>query len=448
MAFNKNKTFSKAGFPNPMASDEEKNKEDYGLQFGKQIEFEWFNRAQSGSCSYYTKRDKYHNLRLYARGEQDTSIYKTLMNVDGDSSYSNYDFRPLQVIPKFVKLIVNQMTERLFDVKAEAVDNYSTDLKEGYRRNLEDFLMAKPAIEKAKEHLGVDISPQGSEDYPETQEEIDLHMKLKYKPAIEIASEEAIKYTLDLNDYDETQSRVIEDITTIGLACIKHKTDPNKGIQVEYVDPASTVHSYPTHRDFKDVNYYGEVKRITINELKRISGDKFNDEELKEIGTATTEWTRYHGFSSSDGYREDDLQGLMVDVLFFTFKSTNTLSYKKKYNKGGGFKMTKKQRAEVLDLADKREIKALFATTVADEGLDLPGLDTLILTTPTKSMGRIQQRIGRIMRRADNKKDPVVIDLVDAASSLFHMHKRRSRFYNGIGCKIKSIAEVAGYGLR
>jgi len=343
MAFNKNKTFSKAGFPNPMASDEEKNKEDYGLQFGKQIEFEWFNRAQSGSCSYYTKRDKYHNLRLYARGEQDTSIYKTLMNVDGDSSYSNYDFRPLQVIPKFVKLIVNQMTERLFDVKAEAVDNYSTDLKEGYRRNLEDFLMAKPAIEKAKEHLGVDISPQGSEDYPETQEEIDLHMKLKYKPAIEIASEEAIKYTLDLNDYDETQSRVIEDITTIGLACIKHKTDPNKGIQVEYVDPASTVHSYPTHRDFKDVNYYGEVKRITINELKRISGDKFNDEELKEIGTATTEWTRYHGFSSSDGYREDDLQGLMVDVLFFTFKSTNTLSYKKKYNKGGGFKMTKKQ---------------------------------------------------------------------------------------------------------
>lgn len=108
-------------------------------------------------------------------------------------------------------------------------------------------------------------------------------------------------------------------------------------------------------------------------------------------------------------------------------------------------KMTKKQRAEVLDLADKREIKALFATTVADEGLDLPGLDTLILTTPTKSMGRIQQRIGRIMRRADNKKEPVVIDLVDGASSLYHMHYKRSRFYDGLGCKVKTIAEVAGY---
>jgi superfamily II DNA or RNA helicase len=103
-------------------------------------------------------------------------------------------------------------------------------------------------------------------------------------------------------------------------------------------------------------------------------------------------------------------------------------------------KMTKKQRAEVLELADSREIKALFATTVADEGLDLPGLDTLILTTPTKSMGRIQQRIGRIMRRADNKKDPIVIDLVDAAPALFYMHKKRWKLYTDIGCTVERIA--------
>ena len=100
-------------------------------------------------------------------------------------------------------------------------------------------------------------------------------------------------------------------------------------------------------------------------------------------------------------------------------------------------KMTKKQRAEVLHLADDREIKALFATTVADEGLDLPGLDTLVLTTPTKSMGRIQQRIGRIMRRAENKKQPLVVDLVDRSKSLYYMHRKRSRFYEEIGCNVE-----------
>lgn len=338
------KVFSGQGFPNHLAPDEDKNKDEFGLQMAKAIEKEWFYRPESGSCSYYDKRDKYHNLRLYARGEQSTKIYKDLMNGGEDASYINYDWRPLQIIPKFVKLIVNQMTERLFDIKAEATDKYSTDLKDTHKKNLENYILAKPAIDEAKRALNVDIAPQDAEEYPESQEEIDLYMRLKYKPAIEIAAEEAIKFTLDLNDYDETQSRIIEDITTIGLGAIKHTTDPSKGILVEYVDPANMVYSYPTHRDFKDVHYYGEVKRMTISELKRISGKSFTKDELEEMSKATSDWARYHGANSNEQqYRDEDSTNNMVDVLFFNFKSTNTLSYKKKYTKSGGFKMTKRE---------------------------------------------------------------------------------------------------------
>lgn len=344
MALDKKKVFSFKGFPDHLAPDEEKNEELFGLQMAKAIEHEWFYRPESGSCLYYDKRDKYHKLRLYARGEQSSEIYKDLLNAK-DDSYTNFDFRPLQIIPKFVKLIVNQMTERLFDVKAEAVDKFSTDFKETYKKNLENLIFAKPAIEAVKKTLGVDLQPQNSENYPETQEEVDLFMRLKYKPAIEIATEEAIKFTLDLNDYDETQSKLIEDVTTIGICSVKHKTDPSKGIMVDYVDPANLVYSYPTNRDFKDVHYYGEVKRITINELKRLSNKELTDDEIKEIGKSTSEWTRYHGINTNDQhFREDDLQGMMVDVLFFTFESTNTLSYKKKYmKKSGGYKMTKRE---------------------------------------------------------------------------------------------------------
>lgn len=346
MAFDKKKVFSFAGFPDPLATDEVKKKNEYGLQAAKAIEYQWFYRPENsnGVCNYYDKRDKYHQLRLYARGEQSSKLYKDLMNGGEDTSYTNYDWRALQIIPKFVKLITNQMSERLFDIKAEAIDKFSTDLKDTHRRNLENIVYARPAMEAAKKTLGVDIMPKDIDDYPETQEEIDLFMQLKYKPAIEIASEEAIKYTLELNDYKETQGRVIEDITTLGLAAIKHNTDPVKGIEVEYVDPADIVYSYPTHRDFKDVNYYGEVKRITINELKRISGKKFTDEELQNIADSTSQWTRYHGSSTNQqSYREDDIQGMMVDVLFFTFKSTNTLNYKKKKLSNGGFKMTERE---------------------------------------------------------------------------------------------------------
>lgn len=339
----KKQVISKRSFPDYLAPDEVKKLDEYGLAMGKAIEYEWWYRPENGQCAFFDKRDNYHNLRLYARGEQDTKVYKDLIAGGDDDTYTNYDWRPLQIIPKFVKLLSNQMTERLFDIKAEATDKFSTNLKDDYKKNLQNLMDTIPLMKEAEKQLGVEVVPTNIDEIPDTQEELDLYMKLKYKPSIEIASEEALKYTLDLNDYDEVQSRVIEDVATLGLGGIKHWTDPNKGICVKWVDPAECVYSYPKHRNFKDVHYYGEVNRITINELKRVSGGKFSDEQLREIGASTSEWNKYHHTGNSTQFREDDLGGMMVDVLHFTFKSTRTLSYKKKYTKNGGYKMNKKE---------------------------------------------------------------------------------------------------------
>jgi hypothetical protein len=43
------------------------------------------------------------------------------------------------------------------------------------------------------------------------------------------------------------------------------------------------------------------------------------------------------------------------------------------------------------------------------------------------------------MRIADDKKNPIVIDLVDAPSALFYMHRKRSKFYQSIGCTVETI---------
>ena len=337
------KMLTKRSYPNPLAPDEEKITEEYGLSMAKAIEYEWWYRPNGSMCNFLDKRQQYHNLRLYARGEQDTKLYKDLITGGDEESYSNYDWRPLQIVPKFVKLLSNQMTERLFDIKADAVDKYSTNLKEDYKASIQSLMDTLPTMRAAEEALGVSVVPPNADEIPETEEELDLYMKLKYKPAIEIAAEEAIKYTLELNDFDETQSRVIEDVATLGVGAVKHRTDPNKGIVIDWVDPADCVHSYAKHRNYKKVHYFGEVERMTVNELKRLSNGKFSDEELLEIGASTSEWNKYHQTGQSDNFRESDLAGSMVDVLHFTFKSTKTLSYKKKYTANGGFKMTKRE---------------------------------------------------------------------------------------------------------
>lgn len=338
------KDIKKYSFPDPLAPDEEKIKDDYGLAWAKAIEHEWFYRPETGGeCSFYDRRSKFHLLRLYARGEQPVDEYKKLLGVDGDGrSFTNYDWRPLKIAHKFVKLLTNQMSERLFDVSAEAVDKYSTDLKDKRREYLEDLMHSKDLIPLAQETMGVDITPPGMGSVPESKEEIDLHMKLNYKPAIEIATEEAIKYTFDLNNYDETQSRVMEDLVVLGLGAVKQYTDPDKGIMIKYVDVADMVHAYPTNRNFKDVSYFGELKRMSITELKRISRGKFSDDDLKKMVKSNTE-LNYNQISNQNWYRDDDIENTMVDVLHFTFKSINTITYKKKYHSNGGYNFKRRE---------------------------------------------------------------------------------------------------------
>ena len=71
-------------FPSQAVSDLEKISEDYGLKVARAIRHEWF----SGSTSKYDNyQNNFHNLRLYARGEQPIQKYKNELSINGDLSY-------------------------------------------------------------------------------------------------------------------------------------------------------------------------------------------------------------------------------------------------------------------------------------------------------------------------------------------------------------------------
>lgn len=76
-------------------------------------------------------------------------------------------------------------------------------------------------------------------------------------------------------------------------------------------------------------------------------------------------------------------------------------------------KTKKKDRAALLKAAGEGQIDILIATTVADEGLDLPNLTDVWLATPIRAAGRVQQRLGRVCRPRPGKAQPILHDLVD-----------------------------------
>lgn len=102
-------------------------------------------------------------------------------------------------------------------------------------------------------------------------------------------------------------------------------------------------------------------------------------------------------------------------------------------------KMTSKsgklQREKAIEDMRTGRKKYLFATySLAKEGLDIPRLERLFLTTPQKDYAVITQSIGRIARTFEGKADPTAYDFVDNIAYLVKSYKKRCATYRKNGC--------------
>ena len=327
-----------SAFPDQFVSDSVKDTMEFGLQVGQAIQYEWFRR-DSGSCRFYSQWSDFNKLRLYARGEQSVSKYKNELAVDGDLSYLNLDWTPVPIIPKFVDIVVNGMNDRLFKVKAVAQDALSAEKRNEYQEMVEGDMLAKPLLQQIESDFGIDAFQTKEEDLPENDAELELFMQMNYKPAIEIATEEAIDTLFQESHYSDTRKRVDMDITTLGIGMAKHLFMPGEGVRVEYVDPANVVYSYTEDPYFKDTFYWGEIKTVPITELIKIDPSLTN-EDLKEISKYSQSWYDY--YNSQQFYENSMFHRDTATLLYFNYKTTHTFVYKKKSMSDGTFKTVEK----------------------------------------------------------------------------------------------------------
>jgi superfamily II DNA or RNA helicase len=98
-------------------------------------------------------------------------------------------------------------------------------------------------------------------------------------------------------------------------------------------------------------------------------------------------------------------------------------------------KKGKAEREQALEDMRSGKKKYLFATySLAKEGLDVPRLERLYLTTPQKDYAVVTQSIGRIARTFEGKSDPIAYDFVDDIAYLVKSYKKRCTTYRKNSC--------------
>jgi len=405
-------------FPSQVVSDAEKISYEYGLKVAHAIEGEWFDK-DNDSNRYIHNRNNFHNLRLYARGEQPIQKYKDELSINGDLSYLNLDWKPVPIISKFVDIVVNGIAERVYDIKAYSQDPFGVSKRTEYMDSVMQDMRTRELKEFIKETFGMDLFNDNPDLLPDSQEELDLHMQLNYKQAIEIAEEQALTTLLTGNRYDLTKRRFYYDLTVLGIGAVKTSFNTSEGVTIDYVDPANLVYSHTEDPYFEDIYYVGEVKTIPVNELIK-QFPHLTQEDLKEV-------TDYNNQSSgkyeSNRMRDGDNDRNKVRVLYFNYKTYMSEVYKVKETASGGDKAIEKddtfnpgenqnfsreaRKVEclydgALILGTKKLLKWEMAKNMMRPKSDYTKIKmNYAIVAPRMYEGRIESLVGRITGFAD-----------------------------------------------
>jgi len=326
----------KSYFPSQVVSDLEKMSYDYGLKVAKAIEAEWFH-TERGTNRYTTNHNNFHNLKLYARGEQSIQKYKDELSINGDLSYLNLDWKPVPIIPKFVDIVVNGIAERMYDVKAYSQDPFGVTKRTEYMESVLRDMQTREFNDMAQTEFNIDLYENNKEDLPDTQEELELHMQLSYKQAVEIAEEQALNTLFKGNKYELVKKQFYYDLTVLGIGAVKTSFNTSEGVVIDYVDPADLVYSYTESPYFDDIYYVGEVKTIPINELVK-QFPHLDQNELEEI----VQNKSYHKTNYNQGYNRHEHDINKVQILYFNYKTYMNETYKVKETGTGADKVLSK----------------------------------------------------------------------------------------------------------
>ena len=372
-------TNTNSPFPSQVVSDVEKASIEYGTQVAQAIEQEWFSQGRTSGNRYLTNWNNFHMLRSYARGEQSIQKYKDELAINGDLSYLNLDWKPVPILSKFVDIVVNGISSKTYDIKAYAQDPESIKKRTSYASKIYEDMLSKEYLDNLKNTLGIDLYQTPNTDIiPETTEELELHMQLSYKQSVEIAEEEAISSVLAQNKYDLIRRRLNMDLAVCGIAAAKTSFNTAEGITVDYVDPAYMIYSYTEDPNFEDIYYVGELKAITIPELKK-EFPNISDEELKRIQAMPGNKSYITGWGD---YDENTVQ-----VLYFDYKTYHNQVFKIKQTDQGLMKAIEKPdtfNPPENDMFERvsRSIEVLYS------GAKVLGTDTMLKWELAENMSR------------------------------------------------------------
>lgn len=296
----------------------------------KYIKAAWNDFSSKNSSGFHKDRDEFARIRSYMRGDQDITMYKTSLIPDDrandDLTYLRINWNILPIIPKFRRLIMQIIKNARYTPGIHAVDNLAQEDRDKYYADIASKLVLIDELRKA----GVDPAELGLIDRTKINDfdELEMEMDYSYKDNSAKSLEIVIKDIFEKNRYDEIRDRLIGDIHDLGVAVAQDYVDYDGEIRARYIDPSNMVLPATDEPDFRDADYMGECRYMTLAEIKNRCDEKvLASKEFKELEEEFD--------SMPDAMDKDNFEGNRRRVLYIEMKSINEQRYEVRTKEDG-----------------------------------------------------------------------------------------------------------------
>jgi len=275
---------SKYGYPSHLIPNSEKNR-DWILAYVKAAHKE-FN-GMNGKI-FYGARYTYATIRDYAMGTQSISKYKRMLDVSEseNDSWLNIDWSILPVVSRFRRLALAKLSKRSYNITATPIDILSQEEIQGYKAKQEVKIKMRSELQKMNSPLANEGVFSMEEGEPRDMEELQIHMDFSFKHKLSEEIEEVIKNVLNINDYEEIRNRLLEDAFDFGVCGVKEYVQDGV-VRLRHVRPENIITSYCMNRDFSDAQHIGELKMMSLADIRRQAGAEFSEEQFYDIANAS-----------------------------------------------------------------------------------------------------------------------------------------------------------------
>jgi len=319
-------------YPSHLVSNTEKNAK-WILQYCKAA---WNEYQGLNAPSFYHARWKHHRTKEYAMGNQPINKYKPVLGVteDTNESWLNIDWSVLPIIPKFRRIAISKLVKRDYNISATAIDSLAQEEKDRYFDATKKRILLHDGLSQVDPQLPARVGVDRLPGDPMDLDELEMQRRYTYKHQMSVEMEQAIDLVLYQNDYEEIRKKIIEDLFDDGVAVIKEDIDDNGKVSIRRVNPCTVVINSCSDNNFSDKRHVGEVRKMSIGDLKEMAQGQFSDEQYKQIAERARGTKNIGSFPVNTPYsRQED--GESIEVLDIEFYSVNTMMHETRIDKRG-----------------------------------------------------------------------------------------------------------------